>query len=409
MYYVRCNTRSSGASAKGTPAQALRVHHRRPRQRARSFLLARRAALHRAPGSWLEARPRRRARAAGGLGALHGCVDQAELAREFVEACQPYHDRRGTTGYLSYTFTMPKELSLVAEGHPVEARRGHVRGPAEDARRRLPRQGVQGRHGHSRAQRGGRGPLPRPRSHRKVRAGSARERGRFRSTAQRREHRASARVGAAQAGLEGGPRRRAEGAAGLTVTQGAPFARPALTLADGTYVPALNRESRRVLDKHLCFRLSDGDSVGGRHVQELPLDALRPDHLRAGRGEGPGVERGCLRELFPKLAPRLKTYESRVATLKRIGYLTDGRHGSPRRSPCTTAPTGATIRSCRRLRADLHKLTKAEKKAGGTPGGGGAPPPAPARSRRRDGRTVVGAAPAPAFGRATRAARHLAV
>ena len=33
-----------------------------------------------------------------GLGALRGCSDQAVLAREFEDACQPFHDRRGARG-----------------------------------------------------------------------------------------------------------------------------------------------------------------------------------------------------------------------------------------------------------------------------------------------------------------------
>ncbi len=57
-----------------------------------------------------------------GLGALRGCSDQVVLARDFEDACQPFHDRRESTGYLRYTFTMPKELSLVAQGHPIRAR-----------------------------------------------------------------------------------------------------------------------------------------------------------------------------------------------------------------------------------------------------------------------------------------------
>ena len=135
---------------------------------------------------------------------------------------------------------------------------------------------------------------------------------------------------------------------GLTVTQGAPYARPALTLADGTYVPALNRESRRMLDKHSASGSARRRPSGATRTRNFRWTHFDSDHLRARLvEEGRGWSAAVFCELFPELAARLKTYESRVATLKRIGYLTpDGR--------VTDAFTlhyrvhkGATIRSCR--------------------------------------------------------------
>ena len=40
-----------------------------------------------------------------------------QLVSRFEDACQPHHDTRGSTGYKSLTFTLPKEVSLFAEGH----------------------------------------------------------------------------------------------------------------------------------------------------------------------------------------------------------------------------------------------------------------------------------------------------
>jgi len=58
-----------------------------------------------------------------GFGTLAaGLKDAEELASRFEGACQPWHDGRGTTGYKSFTFTLPKELSLLAEGQREAAR-----------------------------------------------------------------------------------------------------------------------------------------------------------------------------------------------------------------------------------------------------------------------------------------------
>jgi hypothetical protein len=57
-----------------------------------------------------------------GFGELAGELDEKRLAEGFEESCLPYHDIRGTTGYKSITLTVPKEVSLYAEGHREEAK-----------------------------------------------------------------------------------------------------------------------------------------------------------------------------------------------------------------------------------------------------------------------------------------------
>ena len=49
-------------------------------------------------------------------------VTEDQLVSRFEDACQPHHDTRGSTGYKSLTFTLPKEVSLFAEGHREEAK-----------------------------------------------------------------------------------------------------------------------------------------------------------------------------------------------------------------------------------------------------------------------------------------------
>ncbi|MGD0839218.1 MAG: hypothetical protein ABSB49_21490, partial [Polyangia bacterium] len=52
-----------------------------------------------------------------GFGQLAGELDQEKLAQRFEDSCLPYHSLCGTTGYKSITMTLPKEVSLFAEGH----------------------------------------------------------------------------------------------------------------------------------------------------------------------------------------------------------------------------------------------------------------------------------------------------
>ena len=159
---------------------------------------------------------------------------------------------------------------------------------------------------------------------------------------------------------------------GLTVMQSSPFARPALTLADGTYVPALNRESRRIAGQAPVLPAQRNAvprgpprprTSGGRTSTRPSTSSLRPRTRRR-------LERDrLLRPVSRDGAGRLKTYESRVATLKRIGYLTtDGR--------VTDAFTlhyrvhKGDHPELQRLRADLHKRAFGKKGSSGDHRGG---------------------------------------
>jgi hypothetical protein len=374
MYYVRCNTRSSGASSKGTPAQALQyITDAHDSERDPSYSNAELRYIARLDPGWKQQLEGGRL-ALVGLGALHSCVDQARLAREFVDACQPYHDRRGSTGYLSYTFTLPKEVSLVAEGHPLEAREAIYAGLERTIGAAFPGKDVKAvATVHARNEAG------EVHYHAHVLIGkfahdSARSRT-FSLNSASGGNTGLARLALLKQAWKEGLDAELKARLGLTITQGAAYAKPALTLADGTYVPALNRESRRVLDKHLCSRMSTATPSGAVTSKNFRWTHFDPTIYELAAGKGRGWSADAFVSHFPKLASRLKTYESRVATLKRIGYLSaDGR-----------VTEAFTLHDCahrgdhpelQKIRADLHKLTKAEKKAGGPPGGDG-PPPAP--------------------------------
>jgi hypothetical protein len=376
MYYVRCNTRSSAASSKGTPAQAVEyITDTHDSERDPSYSNAELRYIARLDEGWKQELEGGRL-ALVGLGALHGCNDQATLAREFEDACQPYHDRRGSTGYLSYTFTIPKEISLVAEGHPRKARESMYAAIQKTLLAAFPGKALKAvTTVHARNEAG------EVHYHAHVLVGKfaldlASKRV-FSLNSASGGNTGRARVSLLK--LEWKQNFDAELATrlGITVTQGAPYAKPALTLADGTYVPALNRESRRLLDKHLCFRLSTETPSGAVTSKNFRWTHFDPTiyELAAANKQGAGWSTDAFIKHFPKLAPRLKTFESRVETLKRIGYLTsDGRVTEP-----------FTLHYCahrgdhpelQKLRAELYKLAKSSKATGGARGGGApAPPP----------------------------------
>jgi hypothetical protein len=375
MYYVRCNTRSSGASSKGTPAQALQyITDAHDSEREPSYSNAELRYIARLDPGWKQQLEGGRL-ALVGLGELHGCVDQARLAREFVEACLPYHDRRGSTGYLSYTFTLPKEVSLVAEGHP-EAREATYAGLQKTVAAAFPGKMVNAvATVHARNEAG------EVHYHAHVLIGkfahdSARGRT-FSLNSASGGNTGRARLALLKQSWKESLDAELKARLGLMITQGAAYGKPALTLADGTYVPALNRESRRMLDKHLCFRMSTATPAGAVTSKNFRWTHFDPTiyELAAGKGRGWSVD--AFVRHFPNLAPRLKTYESRVATLKRIGYLSEGGRVTEAFTLHYCAHRGDHP-DLQKIRADLHKLNKAEKKAGGTPGDGGGPPsPAP--------------------------------
>jgi hypothetical protein len=377
-YYVRCNTRSSGATSKGTAAQALDyITDAHDSERDPSFSNPELRYIARLDPGWKQDLEGGRLPLIG-LGALHGCTDQAKLAHDFQEACQPYHDRRGTTGYLSYTFTLPKEISLVAEGNPRKAREAIYAALQKTLETTFPGKDVSAvTTVHVRNQAG------EVHYHAHVLIGKF---------AYDRERKRPYSLNSASGGNTGKERlSRLKGAwkehvdielksrLGLTITQPTSNARPALTLADGTYIPPLNQDSRRMLEKHLKFRLSTTSPAGLATTKNFKWTHFDPTiyELAAGK-RGRGWDPAAFKRLFPKQAPRLKTYESRVATLKRIGYLTPEGHVTEAFTLHYRAKKGDHP-ELQRIRADLHKLSRRGSKPGGPSGGGGATAPSTAQ------------------------------
>ena len=122
MYYVRVKTRGPGAAERGSPKQAL-DYISDPHGEKDEAELSHAEVLYiaRLGEGWKTELEGGRV-PLHGLGTLAKVESQRELRGRFDDACLPYHDKRATTGYKSLTFTLPREMSLIAEGHRAEAR-----------------------------------------------------------------------------------------------------------------------------------------------------------------------------------------------------------------------------------------------------------------------------------------------
>jgi hypothetical protein len=321
-----------------------------------------------------------------GLGQLHGVDDQATLSRGFQRACQPWHDNRGVTGYLSYTFTMPKELSLLAEGHPARARQAMYAALQATLNAAFPNKSLKAvATVHARNEAG------EVHYHAHVLIGKF-----ARDVVLRRVYSLNSRSGgntgkdrvaelkrAWKQNLDAELHRRL----GVAVAQPAPFAAPTLTLRAGQEVEPLTRQSRRILDKFLCQQLSRKANADGTRTPAFRwtrMDATIYELAASPKAGGWNARAFC--ELFPELAKRLKMYEARVATLKRISYLDDAGKLTPAFTLHFDVHTGDRP-ELRRLLADLQAdVKRARSRGDGEKGGGPSPartpaiPPAPSPS-----------------------------
>jgi hypothetical protein len=119
-YYVRVATRGSAKS--GTPSQALNyISDGHDARRDSTFSEAELRYVARMDPGWKADLEGGRVPLVG-LGELSSHREQKQLAQEFEAACTPSHSKCATTGYKSLTLTLPKEVSLFAEGHREEAK-----------------------------------------------------------------------------------------------------------------------------------------------------------------------------------------------------------------------------------------------------------------------------------------------
>jgi hypothetical protein len=355
VYYVKAQTRSSGGSAKGTPEQAFDyITDAHDAQRDPSYSDAELAYICRLDPGWKTDLEGGRVPAVG-VGALADVTDQDDLRRGLGDACQPWHDKRGTTGYKSFTFTLPKEVSLFCEGHREEAKQAlyaAILATLEQAFPGVDYSGVAAVHTRNEA-----GEIH---YHLHVLVGKfARDRatGRLCSLNSKKGGNHPGRVQALKRGWKDNVDREFRERLGLTIEQSRAYARPALVLEDRTRVPPLHRESRRLLDKQLS-PLYTVPAPGGA-LKQSRFRWIAPDErifeIAAAPKESGRWSAQAFCELFPDLAHRVGSYQKRAETLKRIGYLTPEGAITPAFHLHYAARHGIDTPELQRLRADVSK------------------------------------------------------
>jgi hypothetical protein len=348
VYYVKVATRSSRALVRGSPRRAVAyITDNHDARRDPGCSDAELRYIARLGEGWKTELEGGRLPLVG-FGILSDVRNQEELAARFEGACQPWHDRRGTTGYKSFTFTLPKELSLYGEGHPDEAKAAMYAGIREALARGFPGMDIASVAAiHTRNEAG------EIHFHAHVLVGKfayCRATQRTVSLNSQAGGNSGARVHDLKRAWKEAVDKEFERQVGVRVDQARGFARPSLLLADGTKVPPLNRESRRMLDKQLSPVYIETTKSGSevRKVFRLStaMDGRILEVASAYRGEGWSAK-GFL-ELAPDQARWLGRYRSG-------SRLSSGSATSPRaaRSP---RPFAATTRC---TRVSTHRSSSA--------------------------------------------------
>jgi hypothetical protein len=361
VYYVRVKTRSSGAAARGSPAKALEyITDGHDERRDTTYSNAEIAYIARLGDGWKTQLEGGRVPLFG-LGDLAQQSDQAVIAALFEQACQPYHDPRATTGYKSFTFTLPKELSLLAEGNRAEAERLMT----EAVRRSLDRvfqglrySGVSALHTRNES-----GEV-----HYHLHVLVAKfahfcDTGRRFSLNQPK----FARLGpAALRAIKLAWKEEVDGLVkerfGVSVEQSRHCGPVTLLMPDGARLEPLNRDSRRVLDIALRPMVS-GTSRDGHATAPRPFEIKVMDdeifEVAAGMKGVARWNREVFQDLFPAKAKFIGRYDKRAESLKRVGYLTSEGEITPAFRLHYAARKGPLLPELQSLRIELaRELTK---------------------------------------------------
>lgn len=410
MYYVRVKTRSSGAKAKGTPRQAVAyITDGHDARRDPGYSDAELRYIARMGEGWKTDLEGGRV-PLHGLGVLEGQGDHAELADRFDEACVAAHDKRATTGYLSFTFTLPKEVSLFAEGHRAEATEGihaAIRAALGKAFEGLDYTGVAAVHTRNEA-----GEIHYHAHVLVSKFARDRETGKVFSLGNPDIGRLGrAHLRALKEGWRGEVNREFRDRLGLVIEQKKPNGPVALVTPDGVQLDPLNRNSRRVLEKEISPRYAAAGPSGAVVQRVFKFQAMdeRIFEVAAGDKGRSGWSPAAFRELFPDQAKFLDRYERRVENLKQIGYLTSEGQIAPPFRVHYALRQGILTPELQRIRMDLARQVAREDRgarapfapdagAGDGPAAAADPPVGPRRTRPSPpsaDRPPPAAAPAP--------------
>ena len=321
MFYVKVATRGGATARKGSPRQALDyITDGHDTRRDPGYSDGELAYIARMGEGWRTELEGGRVPLTG-FGAVAGQDDEAEIRAGFEASCLPT-DRCATVGYKSITFTLPKEVSLFAEGHREKAREAMNAAVGAALERAFPGMAYTAVGAiHTRNEAG------EIHYHAHVLVGKfavERVTGRVLSVNGKRGGNGPSRVGALKVGWKEGIEREFKERLGLTFEQRAPNAAPAMVMPDGTRLEPLNRASRRQLEKDVAPWYAAPDKSGAVVQRQLRLNAMddRIFEVAAGGRPAAGWNSAAFRELFPDQGRFIARYEKRVETLKSIGYLT---------------------------------------------------------------------------------------
>jgi hypothetical protein len=254
-----------------------------------------------------------------GLGELAGELDQERLAQRFESSCRPTHHALATIGCKSLTLTVPKEVSLYAEGHREEARAA-LHGAAKTAVGRLLRglsyAGVTGIHTRNQ--------LGEIHYHAHVLVGKFARHVATGCTVTLNNSiglRAIREMGLA---WHEGVAREFRERLRLGIEDKLPWAGPvALILPDGSRLDPLDRETQRQSERRLCPTFTETTKTGATVVRRFHLRTMddRIFEIASGARGTAGWSSIAFTDSFPDLAGGLSRYEARVKSLQSIGYL----------------------------------------------------------------------------------------
>ena len=357
-YYVRVATR--GSAATGSPKQALNyITDGHDARRDPSYSDAELHYIARMDPGWKTDLEGGRVPLVG-FGELAGESNEDKMAERFEHSCQPYHSLQGTTGYKSITLTVPKEVSLYAEGHREKAKEAinaAVRVALERAFEGFRFSAVAAIHTRNQV-----GEIH---YHVHVLVGKFAKNvatGRMVSLSSKAGgNTGRRRLMEMKLGWQEGINREFRERLQLGIEQKTSRSPVALVLPDGTRLEPLNRESRRMLEKELCPTFTETSDDGHalmRHFRWSAMDDRIFEIASGARGTS-AWEVPAFKEAFPDQARFVARYEARVVTLQSIGYLSPGGTINSAFRVHFAAHHGVLTPDLQRVRIDLmHRLGK---------------------------------------------------
>jgi hypothetical protein len=362
VYYTRLKTRGPGAASAGSPSDAFNyIGDGHDEHETARYSAAELEYIARSGDGWkteLEGGP---------VPVLaHGTLKDVapdKLRDAWQDACQPYHDKRATTGYLSWSMTIPKELSLLADGRRQEVRDALQRAAQavlEQAFSGLDYAAVSAVHTRNGAAESHHhvhiliSKFARDRETGKTFSLNNNDFGRMTRTA----------VHAIKLAWKREVDRELSRCLEVQIEQTRSYGPISVTTKEGTRLPALNRESRRVLEKLLAPKFveqKDGQDIHRR----LWLCAMDDRIYEVAHRQPWSMDR--FKQLFEDQAPRASRYAKRVELLKRVGYLDADGAITPAFRLHQAARKGTTTPELLRLRLDLQREIDRQEAAGAAP------------------------------------------